>query len=103
MRGYGDPLFRNVAAPFKADPPKTPRDYNPTGAYRTTFTVPADWSGEEVFLRFEKVASASFLWVNGQEVGLRRWHRHHSSGSTVRRWATTRGLRSLPSIISHAI
>lgn len=69
MRGYGDPLFRNVAAPFKADPPKTPRDYNPTGAYRTTFTIPAEWSGEEVFLRFEKVASASFLWVNGQEVG----------------------------------
>ena len=69
MRGYGDALFRNVAAPFKADPPKTPRDYNPTGAYRTTFTIPADWNGEEVFLRFEKVASASFLWVNGQEVG----------------------------------
>ena len=69
MRGFGDPLFRNVSAPFKADPPKTPRDYNPTGAYRTTFTVPSDWNGEEVFLRFEKVASASFLWVNGQEVG----------------------------------
>ena len=69
MRGFGDALFRNVAAPFKADPPKTPRDYNPTGAYRTTFTIPADWNGEEVFLRFEKVASASFLWVNGQEVG----------------------------------
>jgi beta-galactosidase len=61
MRGYGDPLFRNVAAPFKADPPMTPRDYNPTGAYRTTFTIPAEWNGEEVFLRFEKVASASFL------------------------------------------
>ena len=57
MRGYGDPLFRNVAAPFQADPPKTPRDYNPTGAYRTTFTIPSDWNGEEVFLRFEKVAS----------------------------------------------
>ena len=69
MRGYGDPLFRNVAAPFRANPPMTPRDYNPTGAYRTTFTIPADWSGEEVFLRFEKVASASFLWINGQEVG----------------------------------
>ena len=69
MRGYGDPLFRNVSAPFQADPPKTPRDYNPTGAYRTTFTIPAEWSGEEVFLRFEKVASASFLWINGQEVG----------------------------------
>ena len=69
MRGYGDPLFRNVSAPFIANPPFVPRDYNPTGAYRTTFTIPEDWEGEEVFLRFEKVASASFLWVNGQEVG----------------------------------
>ena len=69
MRGYGDPLFRNVSAPFIANPPFVPRDYNPTGAYRTTFTIPEDWEGEEVFLRFEKVASASFLWVNGREVG----------------------------------
>lgn len=69
MRGYGDAMFRNVSAPFKANPPYTPREYNPTGAYRTTFTVPDNWRGEEVFLRFEKVASASFLWVNGHEVG----------------------------------
>ena len=69
MRGYGEPLFRNVSSPFIATPPQTPRDYNPTGAYRMTFTVPSEWNGEEVFLRFEKVASASFLWINGQEVG----------------------------------
>ena len=69
MRGWGDPLFRNVTAPFKTDPPRVPHEYNPTGAYRTTFTLPQEWKGEEVFLRFEKVASASFLWVNGQEVG----------------------------------
>lgn len=69
MRGFGDPLFRNVSTPFTANPPFVPHDYNPTGAYRTSFTVPENWAGEEVFLRFEKVASASFLWVNGQEVG----------------------------------
>ena len=69
MRGFGDPFFRNVSAPFKANPPFVPKEYNPTGAYRTTFTIPSEWSGEEVFLRFEKVASASFVWVNGQEVG----------------------------------
>lgn len=69
MRGYGDAMFRNVSAPFAAKPPYVPHDYNPTGAYRTTFTVPEEWNGEEVFLRFEKVASASFLWVNGHEVG----------------------------------
>ncbi|MCQ2183428.1 MAG: DUF4981 domain-containing protein [Bacteroidales bacterium] len=69
MRGFGDAQFRNVSAPFKANPPYVPHEYNPTGAYRTYFTVPENWKGEEVFLRFEKVASASFLWVNGQEVG----------------------------------
>lgn len=69
MRGFGDAQFRNVHAPFKVNPPFVPHEYNPTGAYRTTFTVPQDWNGEEVFLRFEKVASASFLWVNGQQVG----------------------------------
>ena len=69
MQGFGDKMFRNVHAPFKANPPFVPRDYNPTGAYRTTFRVPADWNGQQVFLRFEKVASASFVWLNGQEVG----------------------------------
>ncbi len=70
MKGYGDKLFRNVAAPFRADPPHTPKDYNPTGLYRRTFKVPADWKKDsEIFLRFEKVASASFVWINGREVG----------------------------------
>ncbi|WP_341461920.1 sugar-binding domain-containing protein, partial [Parabacteroides johnsonii] len=31
MEGYGDRLFRNVQAPFKANPPFVPREYNPTG------------------------------------------------------------------------
>jgi len=69
MQGYGDAMFRNVHAPFKANPPYVPRDYNPTGAYRTTFSIPQGWNGQRVFLRFEKVASASFVWLNGQEVG----------------------------------
>lgn len=70
MKGYGDKLFRNVAAPFPADPPHPPTDYNPTGLYRRTFKIPAAWKADkQVFLRFEKVASASFVWVNGQEVG----------------------------------
>ena len=54
--------------PFAVSVPQVP-EFNPTGAYRTTFTLPKDWKGDQVFLRFEKVASASFVWVNGQEVG----------------------------------
>jgi beta-galactosidase len=66
MVGYGDKLFRNVHAPFKVNPPFVPREYNPSGAYRKTFTLPSSWKNEQVFLRFEKVASASFVWVNGE-------------------------------------
>lgn len=70
MQGYGDKLFRNVAASFHANPPHVPKDYNPTGLYRRTFKVPADWKGDnQIFLRFEKVASASFVWINGQQAG----------------------------------
>ena len=54
--------------PFAVSIPQVP-EFNPTGAYRTVFTLPRDWKGEQVFLRFEKVASASFVWVNGQEAG----------------------------------
>jgi len=69
MVGYGDKLFRNVHAPFKAKPPYVPKEYNPTGAYRRTFNLPANWKSDQIFLRMEKVASASFVWINGQEVG----------------------------------
>ena len=69
MEGFGDPLFRNVAAPFKANPPLVPREYNPTGAYRRTFTIPSQWNGQQVFLRMEKTQSASFVWINGRQVG----------------------------------
>lgn len=69
MQGFGDPIFRNVAAPFKSNVPFVPRDYNPTGAYRRTFNVPANWKGQQVFLRLEKAQSASFVWINGEEVG----------------------------------
>lgn len=69
MKGYGDPIFRNVPTPFKATPPNVPREYNPTGAYRRTFTLPNDWKGKQVFLRMEKTQSASFIWINGQQAG----------------------------------
>lgn len=69
MEGFGDPLFRNVPAPFKSNPPFVPREYNPTGAYRHTFNVPSDWKGQQIFLRMEKVQSASFVWINGKQVG----------------------------------
>ena len=51
------------------DPPKVPRDVNPTGAYVRTVDLPADWAGDRVFLRFEGVTSGYLVWVNGGYVG----------------------------------
>ena len=69
MQGYGDPMFRNIQQPFDCNPPFVPKDYNPVGLYRKKFILPANWNDKEVFLRVEAASSASFVWVNGQEVG----------------------------------
>jgi beta-galactosidase/beta-glucuronidase len=62
------PIYTNVHYPFPPNPPFVPRE-NPTGCYRTTFNLDAGWHGREVFLLFESVDSALYLWVNGQKVG----------------------------------
>ena len=69
MEGFGYPLFRNIGLPFPDDPPRVPDGFNPVGSYYRSFTLPEEWSGKQVFLHFEGVQSASYVWVNGQEAG----------------------------------
>jgi beta-galactosidase/beta-glucuronidase len=68
MAGYGVPNYTNVRYPYPVDPPRVPQD-NPCGLYRRTFALPEGWAGREVFLEFEGVNSAFYVWVNGQMVG----------------------------------
>ena len=69
MQGYDKPIYTNVKYPWPAELfPRVPAD-NPTGCYRTTFELPAGWDGRSVFLLFEGVESAFYLYVNGHEVG----------------------------------
>ena len=68
-QGFGHPLFRNVQQPFPSNPPSVPDHYNPTGLYRRHFTIPEGWKDRQVLLHFEGVKSASYVWVNGMEVG----------------------------------
>ena len=42
---------------------------HPVGSDRTGFTLPADWKGREVFIVFDGVDSAFYLWINGRKVG----------------------------------
>jgi beta-galactosidase len=79
LRGYGVPLYTNVTYPFQKDPPRVtsepPADYtsfaqrDPVGSYRRTFTVPEGWRGRKIFLTFDGVDSAFYVWINGREVG----------------------------------
>ncbi len=66
--GYGRPHYTNVIYPFPVDPPNVPTE-NPTGSYRRKFFISDDWDDCQVFLRFEGVDSAFYVWVNGQQVG----------------------------------
>ena len=69
MQGYGHPMFRNVTMEFPEKPPIVPEYYNPVGSYFRTFDVPENWDGRQLFLHFEGVKSASYVWINGVEVG----------------------------------
>ncbi len=68
--GYGLPRYLAADYAFdKTNPPFIPQETNETGSYLTTFTIPEDWQGRQVFIVFDGVDSAFYLWVNGQMVG----------------------------------
>lgn len=77
LQGYGQPLYSNVRYPFPADPPNVPR-LNETGSYWRRFSVPEEWRGQQIRLRFEGVDSAFHVWVNGTEVGYSQGSRNAS-------------------------
>lgn len=62
------PIYTNIDYPFEVNPPHAPAE-NPTGCYRTTFSVPSTWAGRETFVSFESVDAAFYLWCNGTCVG----------------------------------
>ncbi len=68
MQGYGKPNYTNVRYPYPVDPPFVPQD-NPTGLYRRPFDLPSPWQDRQIFLVFEGVDFAFYVWVNGQMVG----------------------------------
>jgi beta-galactosidase len=70
MKGFGIPIYTNHVYPFPKNPPFIDHSYNPVGSYRTTFTVPDNWSEKDVFIHFGSISGAAYIWVNGQEVGL---------------------------------
>ena len=82
---YGEPLYSNQRVIFqhkvaegdwKGGVMRTPphdwmtyKNRNEVGAYRRTFSVPADWKDKNVYINFDGVDSFFYLYVNGRYVG----------------------------------
>ncbi len=74
MKGYDLPLYVNVEYAFLNNPPYVVNKVegvgdNPVGSYRRNFTLPDGWETKNVFLHFDGLYSAAFVWVNGKYVG----------------------------------
>jgi beta-galactosidase len=70
MQGYDKPIYKSAVYPFRpVNPPHVPQDYNGTGCYQRTFTVPEGWKDMNVTLHFGGVASGYKVWLNGKFVG----------------------------------
>ena len=81
-KSWDKPLYCNVAYPFSFDETtfsimkERPSWFtynsnmpNPVGTYRRTFTVPAEWQGRDIYVRFNSVGHGYYLWINGQRIG----------------------------------
>ncbi|MDQ0198057.1 beta-galactosidase, LacZ type [Neobacillus ginsengisoli] len=73
LQGYDYPQYTNIRYPWEGKedikPPYAPTKYNPVGQYIRTFTVPKEWKEQPVYISFQGVESAFYVWVNGDFVG----------------------------------
>ncbi|MGN1359841.1 MAG: glycoside hydrolase family 2 TIM barrel-domain containing protein [Kiritimatiellia bacterium] len=76
LRGFGAPGYTNHQYPHanrwplvrdRQNPERA--DYNPVSSYVRSFDLPEGWEKRDVFLRFDGVYSAYYVWVNGKMVG----------------------------------
>ena len=69
LKGYGIPFYTNIKYMFPASPPNIPHNLNNNGSYIKFFDIPKDWSNKDVYLHFEGVSGAMYVWLNGNFVG----------------------------------
>ena len=68
LQGFDKPIYCNVKYPFPVNPPFVPSD-NPTGCYRTEFSITQEQLTQGNHIIFDGVNSAFHLWCNGEWVG----------------------------------
>jgi len=72
-QGYDKKQYINTMYPWDGHnelrPPHIAWDYNPVGSYVRTFDLKDELEGKRVFLSFQGVETAFYVWLNGEFVG----------------------------------
>jgi beta-galactosidase len=73
LQGYGKPHYVNTMYPWDGHenliPPQIPKDFNPVGSYAKDFYINNEWKDKPIYISFQGVESAFYIWLNGEFVG----------------------------------
>lgn len=68
-KNYDRPYYLKSGIQYNETASVISSDSNAVGIYRTTFNLPQNWKNQSVYLHFDGVRSACFVWINGYKVG----------------------------------
>ncbi|MCR5217038.1 MAG: DUF4981 domain-containing protein [Lachnospiraceae bacterium] len=73
MQGYGNRQYINTMYPWDGveflRPPMVSEEHNSVGSYVRYFDLPENFRGKRVFLSFQGVETAMYVWLNGALLG----------------------------------
>lgn len=69
LEGFGYPFYVGAGYGIEKNPPLIAVDNSPVGSYKRTFNIPNEWDNQQIILYFGGVASAFYVWINGEKVG----------------------------------
>lgn len=73
LQGYGSPQYVNTQYPWDGHeelrPPAVSEQHNPVGSYVKSFAVPEHMKDKPVYISFQGVETAFYVWLNGQFIG----------------------------------
>jgi len=73
LQGYDKPQYINTMYPWDGHsdlrPPEVSREYNPVGSYVKYFNVDENLKGAPIYISFQGVENAFYLWLNGEFIG----------------------------------
>jgi len=73
MQGYGKPQYVNTMYPWDGiehlRPPEISKENNPVGSYVKYFFLPENMKNKQVYISFQGVETAFYVWLNGEFIG----------------------------------